>query len=105
MGIHSDSVLIRRNVSGDFGLPDYQEPVHFPPSQVGEPNSLEPGPFPRLPDSVTVSTTDFDSVCPGSNPGRVTQVSNTSAVNAVEVFCIDRGQKSEVTGKEKPRNH
>ena len=27
----------------------------------------------RLPDSVMVSTTDFDSVCPGSNPGRVTE--------------------------------
>ena len=26
----------------------------------------------KLPDSVTVSTTDFDSVCPGSNPGRAT---------------------------------
>ena len=29
-------------------------------------------PLAALPDSVTVSTTDFDSVRPGSNPGRVT---------------------------------
>lgn len=67
-----DLKLERRNFSWDFGLPDFQEPVHFSASSACEPEPLRLGLFARLPDSVTVSTTDFDSVCPGSNPGRVT---------------------------------